>query len=118
MIKNKKTTMSLLALSLIVLIGCQVSSTEAFTQCLNDKGVAVYSTFWSEASNTQKDYFGRSFRDLTYYECDNRAQNSDTENCFAKKIDTFPTWEIPGKGIVPGVHTVREISEFTGCPLD
>lgn len=77
----------------------------------------MYGTFWSDTVEKQKSIFGKAFKNVNYVECDQREDAAKVEECFEKKITTFPTWEIPGSGFMPGVQSLEVLSYASGCGL-
>ncbi len=89
---------------------------DTFAQCLTEKGVEMYGTFWCPKCAEQKVLFGSSFKYLTYIECDARGKNADPQRCEAQSVTGYPTW-IFGDKRLSGVQTLEALRDFSGCPL-
>jgi len=81
----------------------------------------------------QKELFGSSFQYVKYVDCE-----IDTMECLTRNLNAFPTWikfqliesitkgESEGfnfegsteVGRGHGLHTIRELSNFSGCKLE
>lgn len=109
---------------------------DKLANCLADKGVKLYGTYWCHNCQGQKDKFGASMNILVerdvYVECDPKCTadkdgnvpkmcknaKADPELCLQKKIEYYPTWEFMDKSVEIGVHELWELSEKTGCELE
>jgi thiol-disulfide isomerase/thioredoxin len=90
---------------------------DEFAVCLKDKGAVFYGAFWCPHCQAQKKLFGSSARLLPYVEC-SMPDNSQTQQCIDKKIESYPTWEFAdGTRPFRGEVTLEQLSEKTGCPL-
>ena len=87
-----------------------------FAKCLTEKGAKEYGAFWCPNCARQKELFGKSFKYVTYIECDARGSNPQPELCQEKKIKGYPTWEYNGT-FIEGTQSLEELSNITGCAL-
>lgn len=86
--------------------------TDAFAQCLADKGITMYGADWCPHCQNEKKAFGDSFRLVPYVECPD-----DPQKCLAAGINGYPTWVFPdGKKLV-GEQGLKKLSEESGCIL-
>ena len=85
---------------------------DAFAKALTSGGAEFYGAFWCPHCQTQKAEFGTSKKYLPYIECSNSDQ-SVTQVCRDKKIESYPTW-IFKNGITlnsPSTPTICQIAE-------
>lgn len=88
-----------------------------FAKCLTEKNVKEYGAFWCPKCAEQKKIFGKSFQYVTYIECDARGSNAQPELCQKEGITGYPTWKI-NNTFYPGVRSLEELSEKSGCNLN
>ena len=88
-----------------------------FAKCLTENDVKEYGAFWCPNCAEQKKMFDKSFKYVTYIECDARGDNAQPELCGKKRITGYPTWEI-NNSFYPGVRSLEELSEISGCELN
>ncbi len=116
------------ALALIILLavassffvgtGASSGKLDTFAQCIKEKGVTFYGAFWCPHCQRTKAMFGSSAHLLPYVECSKPDGKTQTQICIDKKIESYPTWVSPATTtILTGEHTLKELSDFTGCPL-
>lgn len=86
-------------------------------QCLTEKGVNLYGTFWCPNCTKQKELFGNAVEYLNNIECDPRGENEQSELCLEIGINKYPTWEMPDGSMVVGVHEPEELGEMAGCEV-
>lgn len=90
---------------------------DGFAQCLKDKGATFYGAFWCPHCKTQKKMFGSSVKLLPYVECSTPDGNSQTAECIAKKIESYPTWIFADGSQLNGEIPLAQLSEKTSCVL-
>ncbi|MEK6907306.1 MAG: hypothetical protein AABW45_02155 [Nanoarchaeota archaeon] len=88
-----------------------------FAKCLTEKKVKEYGAFWCPNCAEQKKLFGKSFKYVDYIECDARGDNAQPELCQKEGITGYPTWEYNNTKY-PGVRSLEELSEISGCSLN
>lgn len=88
----------------------------SFAQCLTEKNVTMYGTYWCPHCTDQKKAFGPAFTYINYVECDARGENEQSELCIEKQIQGYPTWEIEDK-YYEGVQSLQKLSELTNCEI-
>lgn len=90
-----------------------------FAQCLTQKGVKMYGTYWCPHCIAQKAMFGDAFKYVNYTECQQvgAVQGTQSAECNAAGIAGYPTWRKVGGGQVAGQLTIENLAEFSGCPL-
>ena len=91
---------------------------DSFAQCLKDKGVVFYGAFWCPHCQKTKAMFGKSAKLLPYVECSTADGKSQTDECKAKNIASYPTWVfVNSTTTLTGERTLQELSQMSGCPL-
>lgn len=90
---------------------------DALAQCLTEKGIPMYGTFWCPKCAEVKKHFGSSFQYVTYIECDARGENEQSELCIEKGIDKYATFEFPDGSRLIGKPSLEEIAEKAECPV-
>ena len=73
----------------------------------------MYGSFRCVYCEKQKELFGSAFVYVNYVECDKRGPNARPELCKAKKIKSYPTWEIKGK-LHQGLKTLEQMEGLSG----
>ena len=89
---------------------------DGFAQCLKTSGAEFYGAFWCPHCQAQKALFGSSKQYLPYVECSN-ADNTQTQACIDKKIESYPTWIFKDGSTQSGELTLQALSEKTKCVL-
>lgn len=92
------------------------SKLDGFAQCLKASGAEFYGAFWCSHCKEQKDEFGTSAQYLPYVECSN-ADNSQTQTCIDKKIESYPTWIFADGTKQTGKLPLETLAEKTSCVL-
>ncbi len=92
------------------------SKLDEFAQCLKASGAKFYGAFWCPHCQEQKAEFGTSAQYLPYIECSN-ADNSQTQTCIDKKIESYPTWIFKDGSIQTGKLSLETLAGKTGCIL-
>ncbi|PIR85114.1 hypothetical protein COU15_02570 [Candidatus Kaiserbacteria bacterium CG10_big_fil_rev_8_21_14_0_10_45_20] len=90
---------------------------DAFAQCLGEKDAVFYGAFWCPHCQTQKSFFGKSSKELPYVECSTPDGQGRTQECIAKEINTYPTWEFADGERLLGEQSLATLAEKTGCEL-
>lgn len=114
------TVVGVLLVGIITFIFLSVSSKagpyDAFAQCLTEKDVVMYGTYWCPHCANQKKMFGFSFKYVTYVECDAGGKNPQPDLCVQRGVDGYPTWEINGE-MQSGEIPLPVLAEKSGCAL-
>ncbi|MBI5227246.1 hypothetical protein HY988_01540 [Candidatus Micrarchaeota archaeon] len=87
-----------------------------FAQCLTNKEVKFYGTFWCPHCANQKALFGNSMKYVNYIECSNKDM-TQTEVCKKANIQSYPTWEFANGTRLTGEVSMEQLSKMSGCPL-
>lgn len=93
------------------------SELDGFAQCLKDNGATFYGAFWCPHCKDQKAMFGSAQSKLPYVECSTADGNSQTPECRAKGIQSYPTWVFSDGATSTGTLELALLSEKTGCVL-
>jgi len=88
-----------------------------FAKCLTEKEAKFYGTYWCGWCKKQKELFGEAAQYLPYIECIDEKTQQMTSQCQAAGIASFPTWEFPEKGKIPGYKDLEKLAELSGCQL-
>ena len=89
---------------------------DGFAQCLKTEGAEFYGAFWCPHCQEQKAEFGSAKQYLPYIECAN-PDNSQTQICIDKKIESYPTWIFKDGSISTGKLSLETLAEKTQCVL-
>ena len=97
----------------------QEGNPEALAQCMNEKGVNMYSSFrCGFCARTIQD-FGDAFEFINEIECHPAGPNTQTELCIEKEIKNTPTWILETETEELARHTgylsLKKLAEFSGC---
>ena len=92
------------------------SKLDSFAQCLKTSGAEFYGAFWCPHCQAQKALFGSSKQYLPYVECSN-TDNTQTQICIDKKIESYPTWIFKDGSQVTGEQTLQTLADKTQCSL-
>lgn len=84
-------------------------------QCLTDKGVKMYGAFWCPHCSNQKATFGSDFENIQYIECSPNGRNSTSPVCINAGVKSYPTWFIPGQGLVTGEQEPERLAKLANC---
>jgi parvulin-like peptidyl-prolyl isomerase len=85
--------------------------------CLNDKGVRMFTASWSPDSKDQLALFEDYATSLKIVECDPEAANADLPLCAStlkKQYPTWPTWQI-GDKLYEGIQSLSALAKYSGC---
>ena len=85
-------------------------------RCMASKQVKMYGAYWCPHCAEQKEILGKSYR-FVYVECGVPGSHAESEGCKALGVKEFPTWRFPGGGLAPGVFSVEELGNRSGCSL-
>jgi hypothetical protein len=89
---------------------------DGFAQCLKTSGAEFYGAFWCTHCQSQKALFGSSKQYLPYVECSN-PDNTQTQACIDKKIESYPTWVFKDGSKLQGELQLQTLAEKTQCLL-
>jgi len=92
------------------------SKLDGFAQCLKASSAEFYGAFWCSHCNDQKEEFGSSKQYLPYVECSN-PDNSQTQICVDKGIESYPTWIFADGTKQTGKLSFETLAEKTSCVL-
>ena len=91
-----------------------------FSQCITEKGWALYSSFTCSACRAQIELFGQAAGHLKIIECNPHAPDTQVQQCLENKIRHTPTWlmEKNGAGVkrLKGYKKLEDLASMTGCP--
>ncbi|MEK6862597.1 MAG: hypothetical protein AABW57_00325 [Nanoarchaeota archaeon] len=127
--KTKKTRKRILFYSIAFIIivslvyygiytSAQPGKYDDFAKCLTENDVKEYGAFWCPKCAEQKKMFEKSFKYVTYIECDARGDNAQPELCQEKNIRGYPTWIINDSLKYEGVQSLERLSQYSGCKLN
>lgn len=80
---------------------------------LSESGAAMYGSYRCSHCERQKELFGSAFGYVTYVECSRSGPDPNPALCTAKKIRSYPTWEIGGE-LHEGVRTLEQLGRISG----
>ncbi len=83
-----------------------------FAKCLTENNATMYGTAWCSHCKAQKALFGKSFKYVTYIDCDRSK-----DICLLEGVSGYPTWII-GNQSYPGTQSLETLSELTKCELN
>ena len=92
------------------------SKLDSFAQCLKASGAEFYGAFWCPHCQDQKKEFGSAVKYLPYIECSNHDQ-TQTQICKDKKVESYPTWIFKDGSIVTGKMELTALRDKTQCVL-
>ena len=95
----------------------KINKYDGFAHCLKDKGATFYGAFWCPHCQTQKKLFGSSVKLLPYVECSTADGKSQTLECIAKGIQSYPTWIFADGSQLNGEIPLATLAEKTSCVL-
>ena len=82
-------------------------------QCLSEKNFTMYGRGGCSACALEKSYFGESFAQVPYVECD--LNDESRAVCDSKGITAYPTWEDVSGKQYKGAIPLPKLSELAGC---
>ena len=87
----------------------------ALAKHLNATGAMVYTAYWCPACRTQKELFGKqAAKELSVVECAQDGYKAQPQLCQQKGIQSYPTWEIDGALLTPGIKNPEELADISG----
>ena len=86
-------------------------ATEELAVCLLEKGVQLYSAISCADCQKQHEDFGQALQYVETYTCD----GGDAAACEKAGILNYPTWNFPGRGLVPGKLSLEQVAGLSGC---
>ncbi len=122
----QKTTISFFLLIFIVvggLVGLAIykktapSPYDGFAQCLTEKGVSMYGTWWCTHCANQKALFGNAFQYVDYIECSAPGSKTTLPVCTDAGVTGFPTWKFADGSMLSGEQTLDGLSALSVCEL-
>ena len=123
---QKTTKFIIFSVSVIVIIGgiglyfglksTPSSKLDGFAQCLKTSGAEFYGAFWCPHCQAEKALFGSSLEYLPYIECSN-PDNTQTQVCIDKKIESYPTWYFKDGSTQSGELSLAQLADKTQCVL-
>lgn len=90
---------------------------DEFAQCLKDKGLVFYGTFWCPHCQNQKKLFGSSAQYLPYVECSTPDGQGQLDVCKEANIQSYPTWLFPDGTSQSGEIQLSQLAEKSSCSL-
>ena len=104
-------------LGIYTILGPQTpSKLDGFAQCLKTSGAEFYGAFWCPHCQAQKKLFGSSEKYVPYTECSN-PDNTQTQICIDKKIESYPTWIFADGTTSSGELSLQTLADKTKCVL-
>lgn len=87
----------------------------ALAEHLNTAGAAVYTAYWCPACRVQKELFGKqAAKALPIVECAQDGYKAQPQLCQEKDIQSYPTWEVDGALLTPGIKNPEELADVSG----
>jgi hypothetical protein len=90
---------------------------DSFAECLTSKQVKMYGLYWCPHCADQKAMFGGAFRHVSYVECAIKGSKELAPECKAAGVKLFPSWQFGTNLPEPGVLSLKNLSDRTGCSL-
>jgi len=90
---------------------------DSFAKCLASKQVKMYGLYWCPHCADQKAMFGGAFRNVPYVECAIKGSKELMPECKAAGVRLFPSWQFGAAPPEPGVLSLKNLSDKTGCSL-
>ena len=103
--------------ALLFLVGCGGKNYDTFSECLTEKGAAMYGAYWCPHCINQKEEFGGSWKFVTYVECSLPQNAGQTPQCREAGITGYPTWVFDDGSRVEGEASFETLASKTGCTL-
>lgn len=134
---NLKLLILLAIFSLAIISGCNKEKVnyDNLANCLADKNVKEYGTYWCPNCARQKEMFGNSYKIIyekgVYIECDPKCvKNEDgklpmacrgiegqPQLCLDKGVDKYPFWEFSDGSTLVGVQELQTLADKAGCQI-
>lgn len=80
---------------------------------LSERGATMYGSHTCSHCERQKELFGSAFGYVAYVECSRSGPDPNPALCAAKKIRSYPTWEIGGE-LYEGMRTLEQLGRLSG----
>jgi len=77
----------------------------------------MYGLSWCPHCADQKAMFGGAFRHVSYVECAIKGSKELAPECKAAGVKLFPSWQFGTNPPEPGVLSLKNLSDRTGCSL-
>jgi hypothetical protein len=82
----------------------------ALADRLTSLGAVMYTTGWCPKCKDQARMFGEeAFSKIKTIDCE-----KDVNVCADKGIHSYPTWEVPGQTLQPGVYPLQDFASMLG----
>jgi len=88
---------------------------DSLAKCLTRKGVVMYGSETCPHCQDQKRLFGKSFRYVTFVNCELDAAAQDA--CKIAGVVGYPTWTFPVGPKSEGLQALSALADRTECPL-
>lgn len=85
-------------------------------QCLTEKGVRLYSTWWCGPCRMQQQLFGDGASRIDKTECSDPGEVDQRPVCARAHITSYPTWTFPDGSRLEGVQPLDGLADHAGCP--
>ena len=114
----KKTLVSGLLVSCIILAGCASKTTDStalvwVAECVTNAGAVFYGTEWCPHCKNQKALFGEeAMKKVKSIDCDEQKAL-----CTSANITGYPTWVFRDGTNIGGTQTLEAIGAKTNCEL-
>lgn len=87
----------------------------ALAEHLRATGAVIYTAYWCPACRVQKELFGKeAARKLPVVECAADGYRAEPERCETREITSYPTWEIDGVLLTPGIYNPDDLADSSG----
>ena len=87
----------------------------ALAEHLSATDAVIYTAYWCPACRVQKELFGKqAAKKLPIVECAEDGYNAKPELCETKEIQSYPTWEINGALLTPGIKSLEILADSSG----
>lgn len=84
---------------------------DTLARCMTEHGMTMYGTDWCPHCQRQKQLFGKSFQYINYVNCDLG------DACNKAGVQSYPTWAKDGQLFPPGVKSLAELTQTSGCEM-
>jgi len=90
---------------------------DLFAQCLSQKDVKLYSTFWCKDCQKQARKFDAGAKYLPVIECSTPDGKAVSQTCIDAGATTWPVWAFPDGSRLNGVQSLAALARKSGCTL-
>ena len=90
---------------------------ELLAKALTENGIRLYGAFWCSHCEDQKEMFGNAVQYLDYVECSLPDGQTQTQECLASGITSYPTWEFADGSGQTGVMSFEDLAERAGIEV-